>query len=67
MFFLLTITIAGCGRRHENEVLVIEKTKSYHTDRCPRVNMANTRIMTAAEAEAMSCKPCKGCLPDKSR
>lgn len=67
MSFPLILAIAGCAQRHRDEVLVIEKTKSYHTDECPRVHMANTRIMTASEAQAMNCKPCPGCQPDKTQ
>ncbi len=59
----ILLAVPGCsGRRHAN-VLVILKTKSYHTDRCPRVRMANTRLMTITEARALNCEPCPGCAP----
>ncbi len=61
------LMFAACGQKHNDEVLVVEKTKSYHTDECPRVNMAETKLMTEAEAKALNCKPCPGCKPDQRR
>ena len=60
----VVLLISGCGHRLAHEVVVIEKTKSFHTDDCPRVKMAQTKVMTIAEARALECKPCKGCRPD---
>jgi hypothetical protein len=60
---LLLLALSGCAGRRHGDVLVILKTKSYHTDRCPRVRMANTRLMTIAEARALNCEPCPGCAP----
>ena len=60
---LVILVVSGCAGRRPGDVLVILKTRSYHTDRCPRVRMANTRIMTIAEARGMSCAPCPGCAP----
>jgi hypothetical protein len=61
---ICSFLLVGCGGRRKDDVVVIEKTKSYHTDQCPRVNMANTKTMTVEEARAMNCQPCKGCRPD---
>ena len=58
------ILVTGCSGFEKKEVVVIEKTKSYHTDECPRVNMARTKVMTIVEAQAINCKPCNGCKPD---
>ena len=60
---LLLLALPGCAGRRHGSVLIILKTKSYHTDRCPRVRMANTRLMTIAEARALNCEPCPGCAP----
>ena len=62
---IIILLFAGCGQKRHDEVLVIEKTKSYHIDECPRVNMADTKFMTIAEAKALNCKACPGCKPDQ--
>ena len=61
LFFML----AGCGQKNDGTVVVIEQTKSYHTDECTRISMAHAKFMTIAEAKALNCKPCPGCEPDK--
>jgi methylphosphotriester-DNA--protein-cysteine methyltransferase len=48
------------------EVVVIEKTKTYHREGCPPTNMAKTKIMTIAEAKADNNRPCPGCKPDST-
>lgn len=60
---VLLLLVPGCAGRRPGDVLVILRTKSYHTDRCPRVRMANTRMMTIAEAHGLDCAPCPGCAP----
>jgi len=60
---LVLASESGCAGRRPDDVLVILKTKSYHTDACPRVRMANTRAMTIAEARGLNCAPCPGCAP----
>ncbi len=60
---ILLLAGSGCSANHKDEVVVILKTKSYHTDECPRVNMANAQVLTIAEAKALDCKPCPGCKP----
>lgn len=62
---VVSFLLAGCGQKRNDEVVVIEKTKSYHTDECTRVNMANAKFMTEAVAKALNCKACPGCKPDQ--
>ena len=62
---VVILLFSGCGKKQHDEVLVIEKTKSYHIDECPRVNMAEAKFMTIAEAKARNCKACPGCKPDE--
>jgi hypothetical protein len=66
--FLILVLLAffSCGRK-PNEVVVVEKTKSYHTEECPKVMMAKTEIRPREEAQRMNCKPCKDCKPDSSK
>ena len=63
MLIALLSVSTGC-RDHHRDVVVIEKTGSYHTDKCPRVNMANTEIMPIDQAEALHMKPCPNCKPN---
>jgi hypothetical protein len=62
---LLLPALPGCAGRRPGDVLVILRTKSYHTDACPKVRMANTRVMTIAEARGLNCEPCPGCAPGR--
>ena len=62
--FVSVVLYCGCTTAKKNEVLVIEKTKVYHTDQCARVRMAHTRIITIEEARNLNCQPCPGCHPD---
>jgi len=64
-FMLTSLFLVGCSTQQKGDVVVIEKTKSYHSDACPRVNMANCTIMTVRDAQAMHYMPCKGCQPDR--
>jgi hypothetical protein len=61
----LSIAISGCGGAHERKVLVIEKTKTYHREGCPPVQMAKTEEVTLSEAKAMKFKACPICTPDR--
>jgi len=65
IFLSCIVILFGCTQQRSEKVLVIEKTKSYHTDRCSRIIMASTKMMTKGEAEAMNYSPCPGCQPDK--
>ena len=59
--------LSGCSNHvKKGEVVVIEKTKTYHREGCPPTNMAKTTIMTVAEAKADNDKPCPGCKPDST-
>ena len=62
MLMVLTM-MTGC-RDHSRDVVAIPKTHSYHTDKCPRVKMANTETMPIDEARALHLKACPGCKPD---
>jgi hypothetical protein len=71
ILILLIIVAAAmqCGCTNhlkKGEVVVIEKTKTYHREGCPPTNMAKTTIMTVAEAKADNDKPCPGCKPDST-
>jgi|GEM_PF-4110738 len=58
---------SGCSNHvKKGEVVVIEKTKTYHREGCPPTNMAKTTIMTVAKAKADNDKPCPGCKPDST-
>jgi hypothetical protein len=61
----LFIAIVGCGGAHEREVLVIEKTKTYHREGCPPVQMAKAEEMTLSEARRRDFKACLICTPDR--
>ena len=65
VILIVGIFLAGCGHQNPDDVLVIQKTKIYHLQKCTRVNMANTVSMSRAEAQALNCKPCPGCKPDE--
>lgn len=60
---MMLCALAGCGK-NPDEVVVIEKTKSYHTEDCPKVMMAKTEDMRREAAQKMNCQPCKDCKPD---
>jgi hypothetical protein len=57
------ICLQGCSQG-KDRVLAIAKTRSYHTDTCPRIHMAHTQFMTAAQAKTLEYKACPGCKPD---
>ena len=65
LVFYTAMMLLGCIESRQNEVVVVEKTKTYHTDKCLRVNMANIKWMRREEVKAMNFKACPGCQPDK--
>jgi hypothetical protein len=65
--FVFFIFLIGCSNKNNNEVIVIDKTKSYHTEDCRRVKMAYTEQMTREEAITKNCKPCSICKPDERK
>ena len=60
----LLISAAGCAGAGGDRVIVIEKTKTYHREECPRVKMADVKVMTRDEALALNCQACPDCRPD---
>jgi hypothetical protein len=66
LWIFALIVLTGCGKSN-TEVVVVEKTKSYHTENCDKVMMAKTETMTREEAQKMNCQPCKDCKPDSLR
>jgi len=63
---LMTVILAAGCRDHSQDVVVIEKTGSYHTEECPRVKMAYTEIMPLSQAVALHFKPCPKCKPHEN-
>ncbi|MBI1805948.1 MAG: hypothetical protein HYR76_02715 [Ignavibacteria bacterium] len=57
------VIIVGCGGGAEKNVVVIEKTKSVHTQECSRVYMARTKKVTIDDAKKMKFRPCPDCKP----
>lgn len=67
-FLLLFLTaFFSCASKPGKPVVVIEKTKSYHTEKCSRVFMAKTQEMSREEAMARHIVPCPYCKPDQER
>lgn len=60
---LFLLLLLGC-RSADRNVVVIEETRTYHLASCPRTKMANTEIMTIAEARSLHYRPCSACRPD---
>jgi hypothetical protein len=54
----------GCSGPHGRDVIVIQKTRTYHRAVCPPVNMARTTVVTVEEAQAMELRSCPLCQPD---
>ncbi|MCB0832888.1 MAG: hypothetical protein KDC45_05455 [Bacteroidetes bacterium] len=61
--FAVLLICAACSN-HDNEVIVIEKTGTYHTEDCAKVKMAKTESMPIGEAKQKNMKPCGQCQPD---
>jgi hypothetical protein len=57
---------SGCSHTAKGEVVVIKKTKTYHTPECRKVKMANTVEMTKEKAKLDHDSPCPLCQPDKN-
>ncbi len=64
LLLIALLAASGCSVP-QKRVLAIEKTRTYHTDSCPRVCMARTRTMTLDEAQELRLKACPGCKPDR--
>jgi len=65
LIFLFILWASACAPEPD-QVVVIEKTKSYHTQDCPKVMMADTKMMSKEEAKKLDCHPCKDCRPDET-
>ncbi len=57
---------AGCSQTANGKVVVIEKTKTYHTAECRKIKMAKVVEMTKEEAKLDHDHPCPLCQPDKN-
>jgi hypothetical protein len=60
----LGLVLAKCSPVRRDEVLVVEKTNTYHIMTCSRVNMAEGRFMALEDARAAHYSACPGCKPD---
>jgi hypothetical protein len=66
IFLLLLVPpigLYGCSGAKSN-IVVIEKTGTYHRPDCALVKMAKTVTMTVAQARADHLVPCPVCKPD---
>ncbi len=57
------VALSGCSGSGQ-EVLAIERTRTYHRESCPVVRMAKTVTMTLAQASALNFTPCPACKPN---
>src|SRR5260221_873338 len=64
LFFAAGCAGAGCAGAGGEMVIVTQKTRTYHREECPRVKMADVKVMTRDEALALNCQPCPDCRPD---
>ena len=62
---LFSILVLGCAKRNQEMVIVVEKTRTYHIEQCPRIVMANAEEMTRGEARKRKYHPCPDCLPQE--
>ncbi len=62
----LCLLIPGCSPAKSPDVEVIWKTNTYHTESCPKVNMARTVSMPLTEAKREHIRPCPYCKPDSA-
>jgi hypothetical protein len=58
---LLLLACIGCHR--EAGVMVVEKTKIFHTRECARILMAHAVEMSVADALRLQYQPCPDCRP----
>ncbi|MFI5253254.1 MAG: hypothetical protein ACHQQQ_12585 [Bacteroidota bacterium] len=66
---ILAIVIAGyllmgCTHYPPKEVVVIERTTSYHRPECSKVMMARTKYVPLTPDISRSYKPCPYCKPE---
>jgi len=63
----LVVMLVGCGRRFDDQVVVVEKTRTYHRPTCSQVVMARVIVETRDEAKRKGYLPCPYCQPDKDQ
>jgi hypothetical protein len=62
-FFVAALVLSGgCASAVSNDVVVIEKTHSYHRGDCIRTNMAKIAEMPLDSAKAKGMLPCPLCM-----
>jgi methylphosphotriester-DNA--protein-cysteine methyltransferase len=61
---VLLFLFSSCGPKFDDNVVVIEKTRTYHRPTCTQVAMAHTKAETRAQARAEGLLPCPSCKPD---
>lgn len=62
---LIVLLFASCGNTRDDQVVVVEKTKSYHRANCGKLHMAHSTTISVADAIAQHLRPCPYCKPDK--
>jgi hypothetical protein len=63
---IVLLFLMSCEHEGSREVVVIEKTRSYHMPKCSKVMMADTKKLSIAEARRLQFHPCPYCNPDQS-
>jgi methylphosphotriester-DNA--protein-cysteine methyltransferase len=61
---VLLFLFSSCGPKFDDNVVVIEKTRTCHRPTCTQVAMARTKVETRAQARAEGFRPCPYCKPD---
>jgi methylphosphotriester-DNA--protein-cysteine methyltransferase len=61
---VLLFLFSSCGPKFDENVVVIEKTRTYHRRTCTQIAMARTKVETRAQARAGGFLPCPYCKPD---
>jgi hypothetical protein len=59
-----TILFCGCAGYPPKEVVIIEKTHSYHRPECTKVMMAKTQYVLLTADISKTYKQCPYCKPD---
>ena len=62
---VLLFLFSSCGPKFDENVVVIEKTRTYHRPACSQLAMAPTTVETRAEAREKGFLPCLYCQPDR--
>ncbi|MBS4027003.1 MAG: hypothetical protein KGZ58_00080 [Ignavibacteriales bacterium] len=63
VIFLLAFSLLSCEKKI-NVVAMNDKTKIFHKQDCPKLMMANVRLITVEEAKQRGGKPCPNCKPE---